>query len=521
MSIAEPTSYDEVPYPSYPIRRTHPANIGAIARLFGVEAASPRAARVLEIGCASGGNLLPIAVAYPQARLVGIDASRRQIDDGRKVIEELGLKNLELRACDVRDLDSDVEPFDYIICHGVFSWVPPEVQTRILETCRRHLAPHGVAYVSYNAQPGWHLRTVVRDMMRYHVRNWKEPDQRITQARALLDFLVKTADGRTEAYRQMLKEEAELIRVREDSYLFHEHLEEHNQAFYLHEFVAQAERAGLQYLGDSEFSSMLAGEFGPEVTELLEDAPLVVHEQYLDFLRSRSFRCTLLCHRELTIRRRINAGVLQDSHITLDQPLEIDQLPGSPDEPLICRAQGETLTARAPVTQAALLALHEIWPDAPTLEELEAAAWRGAREKLSVVPVDEADWRRTLHDDLLTLYSRRLVRLLRDPPRCATRASDFPKASPLVRYQAERHTSASTVRHEQMRLSDIHRWLLPRLDGQTSRSALAASLAEALRSRELTVKRDGEPVTDVDDTLVEQVLDASFQSLANMGLLIG
>ena len=72
-----------------------------------------------------------------------------------------------------------------------------------------------------------------------------------------------------------------------------------------------------------------------------------------------------------------------------------------------------------------------------------------------------------------------------------------------------------------MRLSDIHRWLLPRLDGQTSRSALAASLAEALRSRELTVKRDGEPVTDVDDTLVEQVLDASFQSLANMGLLIG
>ena len=79
------TSYDEVPYQSQPFSRTHPHNIGMMATLFGMEPAHPHACRVLELGCASGGNLLPMAQAAPQSEFVGIDLSARQIADGNEI----------------------------------------------------------------------------------------------------------------------------------------------------------------------------------------------------------------------------------------------------------------------------------------------------------------------------------------------------------------------------------------------------------------------------------------------------
>ena len=82
-------------------------------------------------------------------------AVARQADDGRATIATLQLGNIELRQGDITELGEKDGIFDYIICHGVFSWVPPPVQDKILELCTRNLAPQGVAYVSYNTYPGW------------------------------------------------------------------------------------------------------------------------------------------------------------------------------------------------------------------------------------------------------------------------------------------------------------------------------------------------------------------------------
>jgi SAM-dependent methyltransferase len=183
-------SYDEVPYPSLPARRTHPSHLAAIARLFGMVPPSPGRCRLLELGCASGENLLPLAADFPDSHLVGIDLSVRQIEAGRSVVEQLGLSNIDLRRLDLHDFGEDQGTFDYILCHGVFSWVPRAVQDRILEIGLRHLAGNGVFFASYNTYPGWHLRGVVRDMMVYHVRGIEDPATRVAQARALPDFLV-------------------------------------------------------------------------------------------------------------------------------------------------------------------------------------------------------------------------------------------------------------------------------------------------------------------------------------------
>ncbi|MEL6108772.1 MAG: class I SAM-dependent methyltransferase, partial [Planctomycetota bacterium] len=149
------TSYDRVPYASWPYANSHPNRLSTIARLMGIEPPRLDQMRVLELGCASGGNLIPMAEMFPSATFVGIDASSRQIEQGVERIETLGLENIELRTADLETVESPPTPFDFIITHGVYSWVPPSVQKAILRISHDWLSPNGVAYISYNTNPGW------------------------------------------------------------------------------------------------------------------------------------------------------------------------------------------------------------------------------------------------------------------------------------------------------------------------------------------------------------------------------
>ena len=164
------TSYDEVPYKSFPFPQSHPDRLATVATLFGMTPPPVEHCRVLELGCSSGGNLIPLAEQLPESRLVGIDASQRQIADGQETVRALGLTNIDLQQRDIASVRPEFGEFDYIIAHGVFSWVPNAVQDCILEICARNLAPQGIAYVSYNTYPGWHMDFVRNRMFRQTLR---------------------------------------------------------------------------------------------------------------------------------------------------------------------------------------------------------------------------------------------------------------------------------------------------------------------------------------------------------------
>ena len=147
------TDYDEVPYPSLSYAQTHPDRLATIATLLGLQPAPVTHCRVLELGCAGGGNLLPMAQGLPGSEFVGLDVSEAQITAGQTLRQALGLNNLTLTQMDILDVPAGLGQFDYIIAHGIYSWVPPQVRDKVLQVCQDHLAPQGVAYVSYNCYP--------------------------------------------------------------------------------------------------------------------------------------------------------------------------------------------------------------------------------------------------------------------------------------------------------------------------------------------------------------------------------
>src|SRR5438094_55973 len=138
-------SYDQVPYPSFAFPFTHPSRLAALARLAGLDAPPLEQCRVLELGCARGGNVIPMAAQLPHARFLGIDLSPVQIDAANQTIRALGLANIELRRMDILDVTATTGEFDYIIAHGVWSWVPPVVREKILAILAQNLAPDGIA----------------------------------------------------------------------------------------------------------------------------------------------------------------------------------------------------------------------------------------------------------------------------------------------------------------------------------------------------------------------------------------
>src|SRR5262249_23504641 len=129
------------------------------------------------------------------------------------------------------------------IAHGLFSWVPEEVRLRVLQLCRDLLGPAGVAYVSYNALPGRHVRAMLDEMMRFHVRRVTAPAEKIDQARALLRFLL-AGQVRQDELSALIRKEAERLLGHDAPFLFHDDLAEVNRPFYFHEFMALAGRYG-------------------------------------------------------------------------------------------------------------------------------------------------------------------------------------------------------------------------------------------------------------------------------------
>ena len=255
--------YNEVLYPSAVFPQTHPDRLAVMATLFGMSPAPVERCRVLELGCGDGWNLITMAHGLPGSEFTGIDLAAKPIARGTALAAELGLRNLSLREMDVADA-ADLGEFDYIIAHGLYSWVPQHVREKVMALCGRSLAADGVAYLSYNAYPGNHARDLVRGMMRYHTADFADPQQKIAQARGLVKFLSDSRAPRG-LYHEVLAHQLERLAKYSDSAFFHDDLSSINQPFYFHEFMAGAAANGLQFLAEADMEDNREEQYPPQV----------------------------------------------------------------------------------------------------------------------------------------------------------------------------------------------------------------------------------------------------------------
>src|SRR5581483_1342635 len=168
MSAGGVTAYDTIAYPSRCCPQAHPDRLATLATLFGMSPAPVEHCRVLELGCGDGGNLLPLAFALPGSAFTGVDLAPGAIAKANAEARALGLANIQFHCADLLDWPPPGGSFDYVIAHGLLSWVPDAVRLRVFELCRDRLAPGGVAFVSYNALPGCRIRGMLREMMLFH-----------------------------------------------------------------------------------------------------------------------------------------------------------------------------------------------------------------------------------------------------------------------------------------------------------------------------------------------------------------
>ena len=296
------TIYSELGYKSMPFPYTTPATLEAYAALVGISAPNPKNARVLELGATYGGNIISQALFYPDATFVGIELSQEQVEKGNEVIANAGLTNVSLIQSDIASIGSEIGTFDYIIAHGVYSWVDDGVKDALLRLIDEHLAEDGIAYVSYNTYPGWHTMEEVRQLMMFSNRdkaqfNHKEKVLHGKTIGSIVGSQILKYDNLKERNSKFLGALRSVMQ-KDEYYVGHDHLEPNNDPVYFYQFNDHLGAHNLAYLCDADLTLSMVRSFDADIADTLDKLALndhVAQEQYLDFMLDTTFRKSIIC----------------------------------------------------------------------------------------------------------------------------------------------------------------------------------------------------------------------------------
>lgn len=470
-------SYDELPYDSLPLPETQPDFLAAMARLHGFVAPDPSRSRILELGCAQGGNLIPLAWHWPGSACVGVELSRVQAEAGAAFVQALGLPNVRILHGDLAALPADLGEFDYIIAHGVFSWVPPSVQQALLEVCHRHLSPRGLAYISFNVAAGWAGLQPLRAALTERTAAELPAPARFEKARRVLDELA------AEWTDPVLLKEVAYLESAAPSYLFHEYLAEFNAPMGFGEFAAQLDVHGLRYVGEA----------GPRraVVELEDAWGLIPEgmagrwldaEAALDDALAIRFRRALIARDDAPCAQPPQADSLSAlafyADLRSDEEIDLEEAV----EQNFINPAGSTFPIAQPAMKAAAMALSAAYPGALAYPDVLAAARQLLAEYGVAGNVDEAAFR----EALFRLVMAHGVMPTVSAVACANEPGERPRAHALARLQASSPSwVVSGTRHVAMDLDAPGRMLLGMLDGTRTIDELAAAMQQRLAEQGL------------------------------------
>ena len=484
MNTTEETLYGDLAF-----FHTHPIHLAALAGFCGLEPPALDQCRVLDVGCGTGFNLIAMSRTLPRATFVGVDLSPNQIEWGRNIAKMVGASRIELHACPLQELDANIGQFDFIIAHGLFSWVPEEVQIALLKLFRNHLTPKGIGYISYNTYPGWHFRNMLRDLFLHFEPQEKSNEERVKNAKESIQEFIDSLPKTNLAYVQALQSEWKEIKGEEDYYLLYEFLAELNQPIHFKDFAVQLANCGLQYLAESRFGTNSFAMFGTD-REALDASgdDLIRREQHQDYRWQRYFRQTLITHHEQVIPRSPNVEIVKQfwvhSHVQLVEPLADLGATEFDTAWNLGQSKEDTFEICDPFYRRILRRLH----DAPG-RCLPIAAFR--TDAVSIVQFDAGD--ATIYPMLVQFVMRGFLEgywyVLGNKPAFESNPNDMPKVDSVIRWQVTRGASVTNRLHRPVKLTPEERELIALLDGKTSRDTVSEKLKMLRAEVDLAIER--------------------------------
>jgi hypothetical protein len=231
------------------------------------------------------------------------------------------------------------------------------------------------------------------------------------------------------------------------------------EPFYFHQVADAMAAHGMQYLSDAVYSDTLPHNIVPEVQQILEglvQKSILLREQYYDFIELRPFRQSLFCRESVgAIQRSERTDALKKMHFST--PAEITA--AASDGSCTVRHPLSGLTVEVPSAMRKILQeLKLSWPCSVPFSQI------------SILETD----RSKVAELLLRLYGVALIEAHISPQRCGTGAEEKPRAWALSRLEAAMGQPVTTRIHTQGQMDEVSSRLIQRLDGETSREALAA-----------------------------------------------
>jgi len=517
-------TYDEIAYPSFLHPQTHPDRLAVMATFLGMKPKAVENCRVLELGCGNGSNLVSFAYGLPESEFVGIDLAENHIAHGNQVAQNIGLKNLRLIHGDVLEINRATDgEFDYIIAHGLYSWTPEFVREKILAIGGELLTSDGVAYVSYNAFPGCHLRQMMRGMMLYHTENFATATGKVKESLWLLKFLGEfVADQKI--YKQILNDELSRTAEKPTQLIFHDDLADINQPVYFHEFIGAAEKYDLQFLSEADYFTSNDGNYSPRVVEVLAQFgdDIIKREQYIDFLINRRFRQTLLCRKEIKVNYQPQVKAMRVMRIAADVRFAAKKPDFAPNKiEAILGKNNRKIEIDHSLTKAALFLLGQAFPRSIAFSELVEAAKNLVKQKIGedfeLIEKDET----ILASILLQIFGSDLIELHLYEPKFAALPSEKPLVSPIARLQAQNNDLVSTLRQNAIGIQDdVIRNLLILLDGTRTRRDVTREVKRRIENGKIRFKFDSNAERREFLNDLPAIIEENLQAMAKLALFV-
>lgn len=493
------TSYDELPYPSYTFPKTHPDRLATLATLHGLTPARPSKCRYLELGCGDGTNIVSSASVFADSEFLAIDLSERHIERATKTASELGVINARFLAADIVNVTaSDIGQFDYVVAHGLFSWVPDNVRDHVLDLMSECLVENGIGYISYHTYPGCYLRKPGWDLMRLRGSKIDDSLQKVEAGKQILSFVKsEAAAGTLQSYlfHQLHSE----VCARHPENVFHDDLAEFNRPYYFLEFAELINKHGLRFMCEADLGGSNLSQSVREELEKLTDDPLEL-EQYIDFIEFATFRMSLICKKSANISTTPQSSAIRGLHVRTNLRLasDVSTINGETTAKF-SMPDGRSININHPLTKSVLFSLGSANTAASEIEDLISSSYGDPGQTFGF---------------LLQLHKMDLIDLFSEPPKAATSPGQFPKARNFVRWQAANGCDSMTsiygvnIRFD----NDLVREMVILLDGSRDRTSIVNDLIEVLRVDE----KDRAAAA----AQLPGIVDTNLNSFADLGLLI-